>query len=137
MTALATLMDFLHVAAMVVWALGLPLLIWHRWPRLSFAYTVYAISFVVLSQGSHFLWGECLLTTWSRDLWAIAGVQADGTFTGRLVNFVAGIRPSAESVVYAWQAAIVVTSVAAAWSLYRGLRRRRAPSAPCTPCETR
>jgi hypothetical protein len=120
-------MDFVHIAAMAAWALGLPLLFWHRWPRLSFAYTLYAVVFVIASQGSQWVLGECFLTTFSRDLWAAAGVQADGTFTGRLVNFVAGIRPRTESVLVIWEVAIVVTCLAVCWSLFVRYARRRRP----------
>jgi len=121
---LAVLSDSLHVLFMIAWAFGLPLLFWHRWPRLSFACTLYAVAFVILSQLSHQLLGECFFTTLSRSLWASAGVHADGTFTGRLVNWVAGVRPTTETAVLIWEIAIVGTAVAAAWSLLRHLRRR-------------
>lgn len=122
-SALAIGSDFLHIAFMVVWAVGLPLLLWHRWPRLSLVYTVYAIVFVVASQVSHYFLGECFLTTLSRYLWEAAGDGADGTFTGRLVNMIAGVRPSTDTAVLVWEIAIAVTSVAVCWSLYRQYRR--------------
>lgn len=122
-SALAIGSDFLHITFMVVWAVGLPLLVWHRWPRLSLAYTVYAILFVVTSQVSHYFLGECFLTTLSRDLWEAAGDGADGTFTGRLVNMIAGVRPSTDTAVLIWQIAIVVTALAVCASLYRRIRR--------------
>jgi len=121
---LAVLSDSLHIFMMMVWAVGLPLLLWHRWPRLSFAYTMYAICFVVVSQISHHLLGECFFTTLSRWLWVAAGSSADGTFTGRLVNMVAGVRPTADTAVLIWEIAIVVTSLAVVWSLYRHHRAR-------------
>jgi len=120
--ALAIGSDLTHIAAMLIWAVGLPLLLWHRWPRLSYAYTVYAIVFILLSQLSHFTLGECFLTTLSRRLWASAGEQVVGTFTVRLVNVVAGVRPSDESAVLLWEAGILVTSVAVLWSLYKSRR---------------
>lgn len=125
LSAFAVVSDFVHIALMAIWALGLPLLVWHRWPRLSVAYTLYAIAFVVVSQLSHHVLGECFLTTLSRDLWLAAGDGADGTFTGRLVNSVAGIRPARESVVFAWESAIVITSIAVCWSLFQHHRRSK------------
>ena len=31
---LASVVDAIHALVMVLWVLGLPLLFWHRWPRL-------------------------------------------------------------------------------------------------------
>lgn len=123
-SALAIGSDFLHISLMVLWALGLPFLLWHRWPRLSMAYTVYAITFVVVSQVSHHFLGECFLTTLSRHFWQAAGSGADGTFTGRLVIMVAGIRPSNETAVLIWESAIVLTAIAVCWSLFQHHHRR-------------
>lgn len=122
---LAITTDALHIFAMVAWALGLPLLVWHRWPRLSLGYTLYAIVFVLVSQVSHYLLGECFLTTLSRYWWELAGDHAAGTFMVRLVNRVAGVRPDADAAVFVWEVAIFVTSVAVAWSLFHGHRLRR------------
>jgi len=130
LSVLAIGSDALHIAAMVVWALGLPFLVWHRWPRLSFAYTVYAIVFVVVSQVSHYFLGECFLTTLSRIFWEAAGEDATGTFMIRLVNMVAGVRPSRDSVVLVWEIAITITSAAALWSLYRTHRGHHGPMEP-------
>jgi hypothetical protein len=99
-SALAIGTDFIHITFMVLWAVGLPLLVWHRWPRLSLAYTVYAIAFVIVSQLSHYTLGECFLTTLSRYLWELAGAGADGTFTGRLVIMVAGVRSKVRGLVW-------------------------------------
>jgi hypothetical protein len=114
--------DILHALAMVVWALGLPLLIWHRFPRISAAYTGYAVVFVVISQASHAWLGECFLTTLSRTLWSKSGAathEARISFTSRLVEAVAGIRPSEQSVVLIWESAIVATAVALVVQSYR------------------
>lgn len=120
--ALAIGADLVHVLAMLAWAVGLPFLVWHRYPRLSYAYTVYAIAFVLISQLSHLTLGECFLTTLSRILWASAGSEALGSFTVRLVNFVAGIRPTEESAVLVWEVGILATAVAVLFSLYRARR---------------
>jgi hypothetical protein len=116
---LAILSDLVHLTAMIVWAVGLPLLLWHRWPRLSLAYTWYALLFVLASQLSHLAVGECFLTTLSRLLWEAAGDPTASSFTVRLVEIVAGFRPSERSAVIIWQIAIVATSIGMLWSLHR------------------
>ena len=121
---MARFTDIVHVLAMLAWALGLPLLFWHRWPRLSLAYTLYALLFVAISQLSYWALGECFLTTLARMFWVSAGDSATGTFTIRLVNWVAGIRPSARSAVIAWETGIVITALGAMWSTYRHSSRR-------------
>ena len=134
-TLLAVFCDAVHVLAMFAWAVGLPFLFWHRWPGLSIAYTLYALSFVIISQVSHHFLGECFLTTLSRHLWAASGQPSVGTFTVRLVNAVAGVRPSADSAVLAWEIGIAGTALGTLWSLYRSgqqwtkLRRPR-PTKP-------
>ena len=51
------------------WVLGLPLVFWHRFPRVTNAYVVYAIGFILLNQISHALLGECFLTALARACW--------------------------------------------------------------------
>src|SRR6185369_14576291 len=60
---LASMVDFVHALFMAVWVLGLPLLFWRRFPRATWWYAVYAVTFIVLSQGSRIWLGECFLTT--------------------------------------------------------------------------
>jgi hypothetical protein len=120
--------DALHALGMLVWGLGLPLLVWHRFRRLSHAYMVYALVFVVVSLVSHFLLGECVLTTLARKLWLLGGGYRDGTpFTALLANTVAGMRPSRREVVLLWEGAILATSVGSIWCWLR-TRRYETPA---------
>jgi hypothetical protein len=117
-STLGALVDVVHALAMALWGLGLPLLFFRRWRRVSRAYMWYAFAFVVVSQGSHSLFGECALTTFARQLRALGapGSPADhAPFTVRLVNFVAGLRPSAKSAVLAWEVAILATVLGLLW----------------------
>jgi Trk-type K+ transport system membrane component len=123
--ALAVSIDVLHALTMIVWALGLPLLLWHRWPKMTVIYTWYGLAFVVLSQLSHLVFGECFFTTLSRASWEAAGDPAMGSFSARLVNRIAGFRPTEREVVIGWEVAIVLTSVNLLWSTYRRRRRER------------
>lgn len=124
---LAMAVDVTHAFAMLVWGLGLPLLVWHRFERLSHLYTLFAASFVVSSVGSHWLLGECFLTSLARWLWHAAGAWRDSVpFTVTLTNTIAGIRPSTRSAVFVWEIAIFVTSVGSLWSWRKAQRRSSA-----------
>jgi hypothetical protein len=125
--ALAAGVDALHAVSMLVWGLGLPLLFWHRFRRLSHAYMLYALVFVAVSVSSHFLLGECVLTTLARELWLHGGGYRDGVpFTALLANTVAGMRPSRREVVLLWEIAVFGTSAGSVWCW---LRTRRRPPA--------
>jgi hypothetical protein len=114
--ALAAAVEVTHGLSMIVWGIGLPLLVWHRYERLSRAYMWYALVFVVISVASNRLLGECFLTTFARHLWVGAGGYRDGVpFTVLFANAVAGIRPTAREAVLAWQLAIVLTSIGTLW----------------------
>jgi len=126
--------DLVHALAMLLWGLGLPLLFWHRFPRLSRAYMWFAIAFVGTSVLSHQLLGECFLTTLARELWQASGGYRDRVpFTVVLVNRIAGFRPEERAVVWLWEAAVVATSAASLWYWYRtrpGSPRPRPRGAP-------
>jgi hypothetical protein len=122
---LAICVDLLHAAAMIAWGLGLPLLLWHRWPRASRAYLWYALVFVLVSVTSHQIFGECFLTKLARDLRKLGDptLLADyASFSVRLVNFVAGIRPSERSAVLAWEFGLAISSVIMLRYLYKTRR---------------
>lgn len=122
---LAMVVDVSHALVMLAWGLGLPLLVWHRFERLSHVYTVFAALFVVLSVGSHLWLGECFFTTLARWLWlASGGWREQVPFTVVVANTVAGIRPSTQAAVLAWEVAILATSLGGLWS-WRKARRRR------------
>jgi hypothetical protein len=110
---------------------GLPLLVWHRWPRLSRAYAVYAIAFVVLSQASRLAIGECFLTTFARALWEHPGAPpfepSHEWLTVRLARAVFRMAPSHRSIVVVSEALAVVTAAGVLYSMRRLARAPRAP----------
>jgi len=117
---LAIATDLVHVLAMVLWGLGLPLLIWHRFERLSRAYMWFSIAFVAISVVSHQLLGECFLTTLARGLWeASGGFRERVPFTVLVVNRVAGFHPKDRDVVLLWEIAVLISSAASLWCFYR------------------
>ena len=121
---LAMGVDLVHAASMLVWGLGLPLLFWHRYPRLSRLYVGYALVFLAVSVGSHALLGECVLTTLSRALWQAGGGHRDEVpFVVTLVNAVARVRPSTRAAVLVWELAIAVSALGVWWH-FRQLGRR-------------
>ena len=123
---LAMSVDLLHAAAMIAWGAGLPLLVWHRYPRLSRAYTWFAAAFVLSTIASQWLLGECFLTRAARDFWLRSGAFRETVpFTVLFTNTVAGIRPTSRTAVLMWEVAVLVTSLGSLWSFYRGSTRGR------------
>lgn len=121
--ALAAGVEIVHALAMIVWGLGLPLLVWHRYERLVRAYMWFAIAFVTTSVVSNLVFGECFFTTLARHLWTAAGGFRDEVpFIVLFTNAVAGIRPSTRAAVLAWEVAIVATSIGTLWC-WRKTRR--------------
>jgi hypothetical protein len=131
MAALATVVDFVHALLIAAWVVGLPLLFWHRWPRVSRGFAVYAVGFVVLNLLSGWLLGECFLTTITRFLWTHAPTHprdANEWFTVRFADFVFGLSPSHRSIRLLSK---VLIFASAAGVLSFGLRRReREPVGP-------
>jgi hypothetical protein len=104
---------------MVAYFIGIPLLFFHRWPRLSRVYAVYAVSFVVFSQGSKLLWGHCFLTPLAGELWHLSGtpVVAAEWFTVRLSNLIFHSAPSHRNISWIGDALVLITAVGAALRL--------------------
>jgi hypothetical protein len=131
---LATLIDFIHALTMLAWFVGLPLLVWRKYPRLTRAYALYALAFVVLSQLSYWVLGECFLTTMARTAWesqpvGTAPPDVEEWFTVRIARGVFGATPSHRSIVWLSEAAVVVTAALALRSLRPPRPRHRASSA--------
>src|SRR5688500_1053202 len=107
--------DVVHALLMAAWVLGLPLLFVRRWPRLSWAYGVYVIVFIVVSQASEWILGECFLTTIAGWLWTgapgAAAIDTSEGFTVRLAKWVFDMAPSHRSIVIASEVLIFATAV--------------------------
>jgi len=124
--------DFLHAMLMVAWTAGLPLLLWHRWPRATLVYAAYAIAFVAISQLSQWLLGECFLTDLAVHFWQRVPTSAPVSrewFTVRIARDVFHLAPSHRSIVRVSEPLIVATAVGALWSFHR-LRVRDARPTP-------
>jgi hypothetical protein len=124
---LATFVELVHALLMLAWIAGLPLLFWHRWPRLTRGYAVYAVAFVLLSQASHHLLDECFITSLARYLWesgSAAPLDVSEWFTVRVARWVFGMTPSHRAIVIAWEIAIAVTALGALTTLRSAKHRR-------------
>ncbi len=123
---LGSVVDFVHALLMAAWALGLPLLFWHRYPRATRWYAVYALVFIALNQLSRLFLGECFLTTVSRWLWEHGGApprSAPGEwFTVRIATAVFHMAPSHRSITVLSEALIFVSAVGMLISMRRSRR---------------
>ncbi len=109
---LSAAVDVVHALAMLAWGVGLPLLFWHRWPALSRGYMVYSLVFIAASVASQLVLGECFLTTMARDFaeqGSNALLREKASFTVRVVETVAGLRPTERLAVRLWELAVFVT----------------------------
>lgn len=128
---LGALIDFLHALSMVVWVLGLPLLFVRRWPALTKAYGIYAISFIVLSQGSQYVLGECFMTTLARLAWERSSSPVDPSewFTVRIAKAVFHLAPPHKIISQISEVLILITAVGALLSIHHHhTQRKRGPS---------
>ena len=114
---LSALVDFLHAASMVVWIGGLPLLFVRRWPRLSRAFALYAVLFVIVSQATQWILGECFLTTIARALARLGEAKGtfvdDDWFTQRVARSIFGLAPSRRAISIAFDALVGITALGA------------------------
>ena len=111
---LAASVDLIHALLMAAWMAGLPLLFWHRWPRLTRAYGIYAVAFIVVSQASHWWLGECVFTTLARWCASSSSIPvSEEWFTVRLAQAVFDMTPSHRAVVWISEGLILVTAIGA------------------------
>ena len=116
MAVAASFVDFLHALLMVAWVGGVPLLFWHRWPRVSRAYAVYAAGFILANVLSGWILGECFLTTLTRFFWERSPdkpAPVDDWFTVRFSELVFGLTPSHHAIKLIGKALIFVSAVGA------------------------
>ena len=78
---------------------------------------MYAIAFIVVSQGSHLLLGECFFTTIARRVWHLAPLSGGASavsedwFTVRLAEAIFHLAPSHRAVVLVSYALILACAV--------------------------
>jgi hypothetical protein len=111
----ASFVETIHATFMVAYFVGIPLLFFHRWPRVSRIYAVYEVAFVVFSQGSKLVWGHCFLTPLAGGLWHRSGaaIATNEWFTVRLSNLVFHSAPSHRIISWIGDAFVLVTAIGA------------------------
>ena len=124
---LGATIDFIHASLMAAWVIGIPLLFWHRWPRITQIYAIYAIGFIAINQLSDVILGECFLTTLAGLAWEKASLAASPSlsrewFTVRIAQAIFQLTPSHRAIKLLSEGLILLTAVGVA---YRGFVRHR------------
>lgn len=124
-------MDALHALLMLLWVVGMPLMFWHRWPRLSYFYSGFAVLFVIVNVISQWVLGECFLTTLSRFFWTRSSgappEEVQEWFTVRFARWVFHMTPSHGTIKRLTELLIFVCSVGAFYSMHKLLRGHTFP----------
>ncbi|MEY2934289.1 MAG: hypothetical protein RL033_5038 [Pseudomonadota bacterium] len=101
---------------MIAFGLGLPLLVWRRYPGLSRLYIRFSLVFVLGSLLSNALLDACVLTRLAQWLWEAGGGHAERVpFIVTFTNRVASIRPSNDAAVLVWELAIALYCIVGLW----------------------
>jgi hypothetical protein len=120
MQYLAVSVDVFHALVMILWIAGLPLLFWHRYPTLSKAYFWFALVFIVINQVSHYLLGQCILTSVASYCYSkAAGPSTNEWFSVRFAYFIFGLTPSHRGIKVATEILIAIAAMGGLYSMYR------------------
>jgi hypothetical protein len=120
--AIGSAIDLLHALLMVAWIGGLPLLFWHRFPRATRVYALYAVVFIAINQVSRLFLGECVLTTIARWFWEHGGAPRSSPnewFTVRIAMAVFHLTPSHRAITVLSELLVLVTAVGMLLSMRR------------------
>lgn len=96
MQYLGALTDVIHALLMIAWIAGLPLLFWHRYPKVTLIYCCYSILFILINQISQWVLNECIFTTIARYFWSYGPTSHDVNewFSVRFVRVIFGLTPT-------------------------------------------
>lgn len=111
-TFIGAAVDLIHALVLILWIIGLPLLFWQRFPSLSRFYAVFAVIFIILSQGGQMILGECFLTTIARICYLRGGMVASGEwFTVRFAYYIFRLIPSHHLITYLFETIIIIYAI--------------------------
>ena len=120
MLYLAVAVDCLHAFLMLVWVVGVPLLFWRRFRRLSVAYCLFSLVFIIINQVSSLTLGECIFTTIANWFYSQAGQNApDEWFTVRLTRSVFGLIPTHRGIKLATEYFIAFSAIGGMYTIYK------------------
>lgn len=121
MLYLAIATNVFHALLMVAWIVGIPLLFWRGLPRLSVAYCIFSILFIIVNQVSHYTLGVCIFTTIATWFYNQAGMTVSGEwFAIRISQMVFGATPSHRGITIITQVLIAIGAVGGIHYFYRG-----------------
>lgn len=121
MIYMAVAVDVLHALLMVIWFIGLPLLFWWKYPKLSYYFCLYCVAFIIVNQVSHLILGECIFTTIANWFYshAHACTVKDEWFTIRASRVVFGAVPTHRGIKIATQLLAGLTAVGGLLTMYK------------------
>ena len=130
MIYLAVATDCFHAFLMMLWVLGLPLLFWHKFPKLSLTYCCFSLAFIIVNQLSQYFLGECIFTTIANYFYQQANdlQHSNEWFTVRASKMIFGLTPSHYGIKIATEILIGISTVGGIFSLYRKYKIRRISS---------
>lgn len=117
---IAVSIEVLHALVMAFWILGLPLLFWHRFPKLTIGYACYAVVFITINQICYYTLGECILTTIARWFWQHSGQHepTEQWFSIKFAKLIFGLTPTHRAVKIAGQILIAICALGGFYSIY-------------------
>jgi hypothetical protein len=116
----AIAIDFIHALLMVMWVFGMPLLFWHRYPKVSMAYCWFSLAFIIVNQASQYFLHECVFTTIAGWLYAHTSASvSDEWFAVRIPKAVFGFVPTHRSIKLLTEILIGVSAIGGIYSLFR------------------
>lgn len=124
---IAVSIQVLHALVMILWILGLPLLFWHRYPKLSIGYAFYAVVFIIINQVSHYTLGECVLTTIERWFWqhSLMHEPTEQWFSIRFAQLIFGFTPSHKGIKISGEVLIALCAVGGMFSIWKKLLKEK------------
>ena len=123
---LAVSIDVFHAIVMMLWIFGLPLLFWHKIPKLTMSYAAFAIVFIIVNQVSHYTLGECIFTTLARKCFELADPHHPSTkewFTVKFANFIFGFTPKHKSIKIISEILIAISAIGMFFSFIKNYKR--------------
>jgi hypothetical protein len=122
--AIAT--DVFHALLMAAWIVGIPLLFWRGCPRLSVAYCIFSVLFIIVNQVSHYTLGKCVFTTMADWCYNHAGQRVtDEWFVVRMTKLIFGCVPTQRVINIATQ---IIIGISAVGGMYLFVKRQKEKS---------
>lgn len=121
MIYLAVMTDVLHALLMLSWIVGLPLLFWHHFPRLSVAYAIYSLLFIVVNLTSQHVFGCCVFTVIAGWFYQQAGWPVTNEwFIVRAANLILGLTIPHKGIKVATELMVAISAIGVLFLYVKG-----------------